>query len=315
MPEEQLGSRIMNIAIIGIGGVGGFFGGKLSQILDVNKDLKLYFIARGEHLDKIKRNGLILDSDEGKYFCRPTDAFEDISQLPELDLCLVCVKSYDLQSVIEQLKSKISQNTIILPLLNGVDIYERIRSITSKGILLPSCVYVGTHIEEPGVVKQRGGSRTIHFEKDPQNNYFEENILKKLDEAMIKYNFTDEPYSEIWSKFIFIASYGLVTSAFDKTLGEILESEEYSGYVKTIMGEVKKLADSKNISLSEKIIEESFSKGFKFSHETKTSFQRDYENKDKMDERDLFGGTIIRLGEELSIEIPVTRKIYDIIVS
>jgi 2-dehydropantoate 2-reductase len=301
----------MNIGIIGIGGVGGYFGGKLTQLLKDDKNLSIFFIARNKHLNKIKKNGLILDTDEGIITCIPTLATDDISELPQLDLCLICVKSYDLENILIQLKSKITANTMILPLLNGVDIYERIRLIIKNGIVFPSCVYVGTHIEKPGKVTQRGGACIIHFGSDPNINFVNPELFKMLEKSNIKFNWTKNPYIEIWSKFIFIASFGIVTANYNKTIGEVLESEELSQYVKNIMKEIYQIAIKKHILLPQTIVDDTYMKGKTFPFETKTSFQRDYENKNKLDERDLFGGTIIRLGDQLGIKTETTKMIYN----
>lgn len=300
----------MKIAVIGVGGVGGYFGGKLTQLLGKVKDLQVYFVARGAHLSEITAHGLLLDTDEGQMICSPTLATDSVSDLPVLDLCLICVKGYDLENVLLQLKSKINENTMILPLLNGVDIYERIRSVISDGIVFPSCVYIGTHIEKPGKVTQRGGATIIHFGKDPKNEYVAPELFELFHKANIKQNFTDAHYIEIWSKFIFIAAYGLVTAYSNKTIGEVFQSDELSGYVKNIMTEVYLVAVEKGVSLQSSIIDEAFSKGSKFPFELKTSFQRDYEKKDKPDERDLFGGTIIRMGEQVGVETETTKLLY-----
>ena len=120
---------------------------------------------------------------------------------------------------------------MILPLLNGVDIYERIRSsIINNGIVFPSYVYVGTHIARPGKVKQRGGACIILFGKDPENDYVDQKLFELLKKSNINYNWTDNPYIEIWSKFIFIASFGLVTANFNKTIDEVLQSEKLSQF-------------------------------------------------------------------------------------
>lgn len=123
----------MDIGIIGTGGVGGYLGGKLTQLLNDNAGLNIYFIARNKHLEEIKKNGLILDTeDEGEMICRPTLATDNLNELPELDLCLICVKSYDLNNVLMQLKSKVKDTTHVLPLQNGIDIHERVRAVTSS---------------------------------------------------------------------------------------------------------------------------------------------------------------------------------------
>ncbi len=302
---------MMNIAVIGIGGVGGYFGGKLTQLLNDEKELNIYFIARNRHLDEIKRNGLILDTDAGQTICRPTLATDDIFELPQLDLGLICVKSYSLDDILVQLKSKIADKTMILPLLNGVDIYERIRTIIKNGAVFPSCVYIGTHTERPGKVTQRGGAGIIHFGKDPNNDYVDPELLGIFQKANIKYNWTDNPDIEIWSKFIFIASFGMVTANSNKTLGEVMQSEELSQTIKEIMTEIYQIAAKKQISLPPTIVNDSYQKGKNFPFETKTSFQRDYEDKERPDVRDIFGGTIIRLVEQLGIKTEITKRIYD----
>ena len=301
----------MNIAVIGVGGVGGYFGGKLTKLLERHRDLNVYFVARNEHLEAIIANGLILDTDQGEMLCKPSLATADISQLPLLDLILIGVKGYDLGDVLIKLKDRIQDKTMILPLLNGVDIYQRIKSAIPRAIVFPSCVYVGTHIEKPGKVTQRGGACTIHFGNDPENGAMEEWLLKLFDQADIKYNFTANPYTEIWSKFIFIAAYGLVSANYNKTIGEILESEELRAMVTSVMTEIYSLAVKQKIDLPLNIVEDSVCKGNHFPYEAQTSFQRDFADMLKKDERDLFAGAVIRMGKEFGVDTSVTQSIYD----
>jgi len=301
----------MNVAVIGIGGVGGFFGGKLTQLIKSDGDLNVHFIARGQHLEEIRKNGLILDADEGEFVCRPTSVTNDISALPELDLCLVCVKSYDLESAMIKLKDKVNDKTMILPLLNGVDIYERIRKIITNGVVFPSAVYIGTYIEKPGKVTQRGGACKILFGKDPSNEYIDQALLNVFDTARIKYELSGNPYTAIWSKFIFIAPFGLVCARYNKTFGEVLQSDELSGTVKDIMQEIVNIAVKKGIELPVEIIKNTYISARNFPFETKTSFQRDVENMNKPDERDLFGGSIIRMGKENGVATPAAEAVYN----
>jgi 2-dehydropantoate 2-reductase len=305
----------MNVGVIGVGGVGGYFGGKLTKLSEkmVNQDLRIFFIARNKHLEEIKSKGLMLSTvDEGEFFCKPTLATDNFDDLPELDICLVCVKVFDLNNVLKAVESKIKNKTFIIPLLNGVDIYERIRKIIAKGILYPSCVYVGTHVERPGKITQNGGSCTILFGQDPQYpDVSPERVLELFSDANIKYKWCDDPYQEIWSKYIFISAFGMVTASENKTIGQIFESKELSNTVKSIMAEIVEVAGKKGVKLPLNIIEDSFQKGKNFPYETKTSFQRDFEQKDKFDERDLFGNTIIRLGQANDVETPITKLVND----
>jgi len=304
----------MNIAFIGIGGVGGYFGGKMAQLLN-NKSygINLYYIARGEHLEAIQEHGLKLKtSSDGEFNCIPTLATDNYNELPILDYCFICVKQYDLENSLLQLKNKISRTTQIIPLLNGMDIYSRIRKIIHKGVIFPACVYVGTHIESPGVVSQNGGSCTIFFGKDPENNEANSTkICEIMEKSKINFNWSDHNIEEIWSKFMFIASFGLVTAAENKTLGEVILDVNSSNTVLMIMQEIFQISKAEGITLPKDIIESSFRKAANFPSLTKTSFQRDYETPGKADERDLFGQAIINLGIKHSIKTLTTQFVFN----
>jgi 2-dehydropantoate 2-reductase len=302
----------VNIGIIGVGGVGGYFGGKICRQAQAEQN-SVYFIARGNHLQAIKKRGLqITTSDEGQWTCHPSLATDRIEDLPSLDICLLCVKSYDLPSITKLVADKISDSTIIVPLLNGVDIYDRIRETISTGFVYPSCVYVGTHIESSGKIRQDGGACKILIGQDPiKPGEPPRSLLDLFLRSTIRYEWCSDVYLEIWGKFIFIASFGLVSACFNKTLGEIISSQELSNTVISVMKETYRLAIAKGVNLQESIIGESYNKGRNFPYETKTSFQRDFEIMDRPDERDLFGGAIIRMGKKFGIETPFTGQLWD----
>ncbi|MCX5817046.1 MAG: 2-dehydropantoate 2-reductase [Proteobacteria bacterium] len=304
----------INIGIIGVGGVGGYFGGKICK-LGTAQGINTYFIARGKHLDEIRKNGLhVSTAAEGDWVCMPTFATDRIEELPVLDVCLLCVKSYDLRNVVLQLQRKVSGSTLIVPLLNGIDIYERIRETLSTANILPACVYVGTHIETYGKVTQKGGACKIFLGKDPQAaNAAPHPLFELFHTSGIKYEWFEDVYPEIWGKYVFIAAFGLVTASFDKTLGQVIESSSLSNYVLSVMNEIVALSRKIGIVLPETIIMDSYQKGRNFPYETKTSFQRDFECMNKPDERDLFGGTILRLGKRLEIETPVTHELWEVL--
>jgi 2-dehydropantoate 2-reductase len=306
---------IKSVGVIGVGGVGGYFGGKLCQLLKDHSDLKVSFVARGEHLRAIRESGLLLSSDsDGELVCRPSVATDDFRQLPSIDVCLICVKQFDLPSVLARLAPIVQERTVIMPLLNGVDVYSRIRTVLHHGIVLPACVYVGTHIESPGKVVQRGGACRILFGPDPQRPDAEPaEVLKLFDQARIKAQWTQSIETEIWSKFIFICAYGLVSAAQGKALGEIVEDTSLRDQVRRIMTEAASLAMRSGVNLPESIVEESLAKARTFPHGARTSFQRDFENPAARDERDLFAGAMIRMAKQLGVEVPETREVASVL--
>ncbi len=305
----------MNVGIIGVGGVGGYFGGKICRQAAVGTSV--FFVARGRHLEEIRRNGLhVSTAEEGEWVCTPALATDRIEELPTLDICLLCVKSYDLKNAVVRLRDRVSEATFIIPLLNGIDIYDRIREDLHTARVLPACVYVGTQIEAYGKVSQKGGACKIIIGKDPQAvDAAPDAVFELFRKSNIKYEFFYNANPEIWAKYVFIAAFGLVTAAYDKTLGQVMASGPLSDRVLAVMGEIFQLSRKLGISLPEKIVEDSYQKGRNFPYETKTSFQRDFENMNKPDERDLFGGTILRLGRELGIKTPATRELWDTLTS
>ena len=138
--------NVKSIGIIGVGGVGGYFGGKLCRLQQNGSGFSISFVARGEHLRAIQESGLLLSSEkDGELVCKPALATDDFRRLPQLDLCLICVKEFDLAAVLSRLKPITADETIVLPLLNGVDVHSRVRTVIKNGIVLPACVYVGTY--------------------------------------------------------------------------------------------------------------------------------------------------------------------------
>lgn len=302
-----------NIVFVGIGGVGGYFGGKMTQLLKGGNDTdKVFFIARGKHLAAIKESGLLLKTEkDGILTCIPTLATDDIEELPPIDICFVCVKQYDLEAVIHKLEFKICADTKIIPLLNGIDNYQRIRRVTDRGIVFPACVYVGTHIEAPGIVHQSGGAGTIIFGKDPlRMDAGADDICKLMDAVGIKYSWSETYREEIWSKYMFIAAYGLVTAAEKRSLGEVFENQELGEKVKNIMAEIRTLSLAEGIHLPEDIVQTCFSRACNFPYEARTSLQRDVESAAEYDERELFGQTIVDLGKKYGIQTPETEEVY-----
>jgi len=312
--NPQTKYKIKKICIFGVGGVGGVFGGKIAHAIAQEKhtDKKVFFIARGKHLEEIKKHGLILNTPEERdILCKPTLATDNIADIPQPDLYLMCVKSYDLDAAVKAISEKTRDNTLIIPLLNGVDIYERIRKNLDIGIVLPACVYIGALIAKPGVATHAGGPGLIICGKDPSIPDFNPGkLIEFFDQMEIKFQWNDDPCPALWQKFVFIAGYGLVTAYTAKTFGEILSDPEAKEMARKVMEEIAAVAKKKGVQLADTIVADSLQTGNNFPPETKTSFQRDIEAKSKHNEGDLFGGTIIRLGKELGVPTPVTESLY-----
>ncbi|MEI3790656.1 MULTISPECIES: ketopantoate reductase family protein [Chryseobacterium] len=302
-----------HIAVLGLGGVGGYFGFKINQENESSKKYKVSFVARGETYQKVKENGLVLLSPEHPVDHTYPDAIEqNISDVKNADLLLICVKEYDLENICQQLKEVISSETVLLPMMNGADIYERIRKIIPDNVILPTCLYVASHIKEKGIVEHKGKAGKMIVGRDPEHFSADVDwIVDILKESKIDFDFKDNSLADIWTKYIFIASFGLVTAKHNSSIGMVCTDENQRIEASEIMREIKRIADKKRIALDEDIIQKTFEKAATFPFETPTSLQLDVNSGKENNELELLGGAVLNFGKELSIETPVTQKIYN----
>ncbi|MCT2560447.1 ketopantoate reductase family protein [Chryseobacterium herbae] len=302
-----------HIVVAGLGGVGGYFGFKINQENEASQKYKVTFIARSETYKKVKENGLVLISPEQSVNHTFPDAVEqNITDVKDPDLVLICVKEYDLENICRQLKDIISKDTVLLPMMNGADIYERIRKIIPDHVILPTCLYVASHIKEKGVVEHKGKTGKMIVGRDPQHFSADIDwIVDVLKESKIDFDFKDNSLTDIWTKYIFIASFGLVTAKHNSSIGTVCTDDGQKHEASEIMKEIKMIADKKMITLDEDIIQKTFAKAGTFPFETPTSLQLDVNSGKENNELELLGGAVLNFGKELDIATPFTRKIYD----
>jgi len=300
------------IAVIGLGGVGGYFGFKLNEA-NRQAEVNVTFLARGATYDIVKRKGLTLLSPEHVHsVTQPDRVIQEMAELNQPDLILICVKEYDLENVCQQLAGWVTDNTVLLPLMNGVDIYDRIRRIIRKGVVLPACVYVASHIKEKGVVEHQGKTGRIIFGPDFRRKEAPIDwVLELLQQSGADVTFMDNPSAEIWTKFIFIAPFGLVTARYNQSIGQVCQDAALKARATSMMEEIKAIAALKQIGLPDNIIERTFQKAETFPFHTPTSLQLDIHSQKSNNELELFAGAIMRYGSELGVPVPQTAAIYN----
>ncbi|WP_126650338.1 ketopantoate reductase family protein [Chryseobacterium aureum] len=301
-----------HIVIIGLGGVGGYFGFKINQANEAAGKYTVSFVARGETYEKVKENGLTLRSPEhSNPQTHPDDIVKNISDIKNPDLVLICVKEYDLENVCRQLLPVINKETILLPLMNGADIYDRIRTVIPDHTVLPTCVYVASHIKERGIVEHKGNPGKIIVGRDPEHFSAPVDwVTDVLSESKIEFEFKDNALNAIWTKFIFIASFGLVTAKHNSSMGAVCNDKEQNSEAAGIMDEIKCIAAKKGIHLQEDIVSATFEKASTFPYDTPTSLQLDVNSGKKDNELELFAGAVLKYGSEVGVETPFTQKIY-----
>jgi len=299
----------MRIAIVGIGGVGGYFGGKLAREYENSGQHEIIFIVRGEHLSAIKKNGLKLFTKEGDYKARPYLATDNPAKSGIFDLVFFCVKSYHLESSALALKANINKNTVVIPLLNGVNIAQRLRAVLPDADIVRGCVYISSFIEKPGVVRQTEGTCKLTFGTDDKSANQYQYILDILVQAKVDARLTDEISQALWTKYLLICPLGSLTAATGKTFGGIIEDAKLKNKLREMIREVKSIADARKIELPEDVVDKTLESIGRFAYDTKTSMQVDRE-RGKDTEMDIFTKYIIESGKELAIPTPLHNEIY-----
>jgi 2-dehydropantoate 2-reductase len=249
---------------------------------------------------------IILQDDEKIVF--PDLITSDPKNTGKLDLLICCVKSYDLEESLKPLSVSIAPETIILPLLNGVDAKDRIAKIFPANEIWDGCVYIVTRLIEPGVIKESGNIRSLFFgspngSSDKLKQF--ENIFK---EAGINAFLSANIEQTIWEKFLFISTIASLTSYLDLPIGAIVSNDEHRKMLLELMNELKSVATTKGIHFSEDIISKTVAKMEKLPYETTSSMHSDFQKGGRTEYISLTE-YVVRSGKELKVKTPQYEKV------
>ncbi len=293
----------MRIAILGVGGVGGYIGAKLKLR---GKD-EITFITRGRQLEAIKKNGLKLIDENEEYTIEPDFITDNPKNLGIFDFIIIAVKSYDLLHALELINSNISRKTVLLPLLNGVGHDKEIKEIYKEAKVLNGCIYILSNIKSPGIIKKYGGVFNLIFGTTEFSLESLANIKKLFDNAKLKNRLTDDIEFETWKKYLLISAYASLTSYYKKPMGYIVKN--HLEELEEILTEIKNVANEKGIPLENKNIEKIILQAKNIPYNSKTSMQLDFE-KGKKTELEALCGYIVKEAKNLNITVPIMKKIY-----
>lgn len=297
---------IMKILIYGTGGVGGYFGARL---LEIGYDVT--FIARGKHLEAIVKKGLHLKSIDGDYKVFPCRVTDDISSLePKFDLIILGVKSWQVNDAAHAIKPVVSENTMVLPLQNGVDNVDKLLTVIPKKNVLAGFCKIYAKVEDYGVIN--------HFFFPPELQFGEisnvktERILalqKAFEKAKFKTVVPDDIIADIWKKFIFICAVSGLGALTRVSIGAMAKNKETYALLESSVNEIVSIARAKNVSLPDNIVQ--IMMGFIAAqpYDSTASTQRDI-MEGRPSELENFNGYIVKQGIKLGIKTPVNQFIY-----
>lgn len=298
------------IVIVGLGGVGGYYGGMLAKQYADNPDIEIYFVARGAHLRKVQENGLTLITEKGTFQVHPTLATNDVTEIGTADYIIMTPKSYDLDATVEQIKPIVGSNTVILPLLNGIDNSDRIRTLLPDTEVWQGCCYIVARLNEPGVVESSGGVHRFNFGYEyKQNNERLIGFETLLKEAGIDATFHEKIMHVIWTKFFFISSTASLTSYFDVSFGALLTDEVRKATLVSVLEELLLVANAEGAEIEHTVIDKVIHQLEKLPFETTASMHSDFKAGKNTEVHGLTGA-VIQLAKKHAIATPTYEKVY-----
>jgi 2-dehydropantoate 2-reductase len=291
------------ILIAGIGGVGGYFGGLLAKEYESSTEVEICFLARGKNLEQIKLNGLVIKEQTKEFVAKPSVVSDNTQDFGKVDVVLVCTKTYDLEETINQLLPAITDNTILIPLQNGVNSRERISKLLPNNVITEGCAYIVSMIEEPGVVRLKSDSHWLSFgrkEISKELEFVQELFLK----AKINSKLSADIETITWEKYVFISSIASATTYFNANIGTIISDENQLEILTSLIDEVAQLANVKNITLRDDIKENILKKLSTLPFESTTSTHRDFIAKKAKTELDSITGYVIEEAKKEGLKVP-----------
>ncbi len=296
----------MRIAILGSGGVGGYFGGRLAAT-----GSEVTFVARGAHLEAIRRHGLRLTSPLGDAHIVPAKAVETIAEVGQVDLVIVAVKLWDTEEIAPTLRPLADRGAAIISFQNGVQKDELLRKYVPSDAIMGGVCYIAATIAEPGVILHTGTMQRLVFGeygggKSDRGKAF----LAACLQAGIDAEFTDAIERQIWEKFVFLVGLSGTTSIVHQSIGPIRENPQTRSLLLNAMREVVEVGRAKGVPLAADFAENRLAFCDTLPATMTSSMQTDLERGNRL-EVPWLSGSVVELGAALGVSTPVNLVISD----
>ncbi len=296
----------MRIAVVGAGGVGGYFGGRLAE---AGEDV--VFLARGAHLDAIRKNGLTVESIAGDFRISPAQATDDPAEVGTADVALVAVKAWQVPEAARTVKIFLKPDGVAIPLENGVEAPDQLAEELGEQRALIGLCKIWSSIAAPGVIRHLGVEPSLAFgERNGSASARVEtlrNVFRKAKAVTVEA--PADIRVALWQKFVFIAAFSGVGGVTRAPAGPIRSTPETRRLLRECMRETQAVALARGVLL----VSDTFEKTLRFfdtlPEDATCSMQRDVAE-GRPSELENQTGAIVRLGREVGVPVPVNEFLY-----
>ncbi|UUN27855.1 2-dehydropantoate 2-reductase [Streptomyces sp. FIT100] len=298
----------MRIAVIGTGGVGGYFGGRLAA---AGHDVT--FVARGAHLDALRHDGLTVESAAGDFAVAPVRATDDIAGIGEVDHVLLCVKTWQLAPAIAALPPLLGDGTAVVTLQNGVEAPHEVAGAVGREAVLPGTAKIIAQLDGPGRVRHTGGPGLLSFaEWDNRPTDRVERLRTALDGAGVAAVVSEDIWAELWTKFLFVVPPGGLGAVTDAPFGALRSRPGTRRLLVEAMTEIRQVAQALDIKLPDDVVPASMAFLDQQPAAGTTSLHRDLAAGNPS-ELEAWTGAVVRLGERTGTPVPVNRVLHEVL--
>lgn len=298
----------MRVAVMGSGGLGGYFGALLAK-----GGADVSFIARGAHLEAMRRNGLRVEGGPEPFHLEHVHATDDPGEVGSVDLVMVCVKLWDTEAALKQLQPLVGPDTTLVSFQNGVLKDAMLRAAYDDSQLIGGVAYVATTVSEPGVIRRTGPlQRLIVGEFDGSRSARVEAFHAAALAGGIDAEFSDDIRRAIWEKFVFLVGLSATTTTMRLPIGPIRENPQSRALLLDLMREVVMVGRAHGVPLPEDYAEQRLQFANGVSAEMTSSMHHDLGRGKRLEVRWLSGG-VVELGKEVGVDTPLNRAVADIL--
>lgn len=298
--------QVMKIAVVGAGGIGGYYGALLHQ-----QGHEVVFLARGAHLAALREAGLRLESvllpEPITLRVRATNRLEETGPV---DLALFSVKSYDTPAAAKLLPPLLRADTAVLTLQNGVDNVDRLSEQVGRARVLGGACYIFTSLASPGVIRHTAGSRRVVFgELDGRMTPRAQAIEQAFSATGVPVELSAQVLVAMWEKYLFITAQGGMTALVRLPVGVIRQTAQTMEMYLDVASEVAAVGRAHGVPIPAGERERVKRAAEALDPTSYSSLYNDLVRGQRM-ELDALPGNVVRLGQRYGIPTPLCRAIY-----
>jgi 2-dehydropantoate 2-reductase len=297
----------MRIAVMGSGGVGGYFGARLAK-----GGADVAFVARGAHLAAMRANGLSVTGPDAFHLPKVT-ATDDPATIGVVDLVIFAVKLWDTEQALGQIKPVVGPDTTIISFQNGVLKDEMLSRALGPERIMGGVCYVATSIAQPGVIARIGPlERLVFGEFDGKATPRAKRFLEALRAGGVNAELATDIRREIWQKFVFLVALSGTTTTMRSTIGPIRENPQTRQFFLDLMREVVAVGRAHGVDLPEDYAEQRLVLADGVAPDMTSSMHHDLERGNRLEVHWL-AGAVVGLGRARNVATPLNRAVADIL--